>query len=286
VRVDEHTTTIDHVPVFYRSAGIGSVAAETGSVAAETGSVAAETGSVVYLHDAITSSDDWTAFLERSGGIAPDLIGFGRSGKGGHLDYSPEGLTNFVLRLLAELEVDRVKLVGHGWGGALALLAALKEPERVERIVLIDAVPLLPGFAWHGPARWWRRPVIGELIMGSISKRQLRRQLRKGSAAWTNEQLDAIWEQFDQGTQRALLRLHRAADERELAAFEPRLRAMTAQTLVVWGEHDPWFSAKFAEAYVSALPRATLERIPEAGHWPWLDQPRVIESVARFLASE
>jgi pimeloyl-ACP methyl ester carboxylesterase len=274
------------VPVFYRSAGIGSVAAETGSVAAETGSVAAETGSVVYLHDAITSSDDWTAFLERSGGIAPDLIGFGRSGKGGHLDYSPEGLTNFVLRLLPELEVNRVQLVGHGWGGALALLVALREPERVERIVLIDPVPLLPGFSWHRPARLWRRPVIGELIMGSTSKRQLRRQLRTGSAAWTNGQLDAIWEQFDHGTQRALLRLHRAADERELAAFEPRLRSITAETLVVWGEHDPWFSAKFADAYVSALPRATLERIPAAGHWPWLDQPRVIESVAGFLANE
>jgi pimeloyl-ACP methyl ester carboxylesterase len=258
VRVDEHTTTIDHVPVFYRSAG---------------------TGSVVYLHDAITSSDDWLPFLAETGGVAPDLIGFGRSGKGGHLDYSPEGLADFLIKLLGELRLDHVQLVGHGWGGALALLVALREPERVKRIVLIDPVPLLPGFSWHRPARLWRRRVIGELVMGSTSRRLLRKQLRKGSDAWTNEQLNAIWKQFDQGTQRALLRLHRAAD-----AFEPELSAITAETLIVWGERDPWFAAEFADAYASALPHATLERVADAGHWPWLEQPRVIELVAEFIA--
>ena len=49
----------------------------------------------MYLHGVPTSSDDWTALLERTGGIAPDLLGFGRSGKGGHLDYSLGGLTAF-----------------------------------------------------------------------------------------------------------------------------------------------------------------------------------------------
>jgi pimeloyl-ACP methyl ester carboxylesterase len=267
VRVDEHTTTIDDVPVFYRSAG----------------PVPVGTAAPLYLHDAITSSDDWLPFLERSGGLAPDLIGFGRSAKGGHLDYSPGGLTEFLLRLLAALEIDRLKLVGHGWGGALALLVALRDPGRIERIVLIDAVPLLEGFSWHGPARVWRRLVIGELVMGSTSKRQLRRALRKGTDAWTDERLDAVYEQFDQGTQRALLRLHRSADEHELAAIAPRLGSLAAPALVVWGDHDPWFGVEFAEAYAEALPRATLERIPDAGHWPWLDQPRVVELVAEFI---
>jgi pimeloyl-ACP methyl ester carboxylesterase len=266
VRVEEHTTTIDHVPVFYRSAGIGSV---------------------VYLHDAITSSDDWLPFLVRSGGLAPDLIGFGRSGKGGHLDYTPEGLSDFVLRLLTELEAERaqerVQLVGHGWGGALALLVALREPRRVERIVLIDAVPLLPGFSWQGPARLWRRSVIGELVMGSTSRRQLRKQLRKGSASWTDERLDAVWEQFDQGTQRALLRLHRAADEARLAELGGKLGSLDVGALVIWGERDPWFAPDFADAYGATLPRAAVARFPDAGHWPWLDEPQVIDRVVEFV---
>lgn len=269
MRVEEHTTTIDHVPVFYRSAGPSPGSARP-----------------LYLHEAITSSEDWTAFLERTGGLAPDLIGFGRSGKGGHLDYSPSGLTTFVLDLLAALEIERVSLIGHGWGGALALLLAAREPSHVERIVLIDAVPLLPGFSWHGPARLWRRPVIGELLMGVTSRRQLARRLRSGSVrpdAWTEPRLRRVWDQFDQGTQRALLRLHRAAGENELEELGSQLDGLSAPTLVVWGERDPWFAPEFADAYGALLPDATVERIPKAGHWPWLDDPRVIDLVAEFI---
>ena len=263
MRVEEHTTTIEGVPVFYRSASQGPL----------------------YLHDALTGSDDWLPFLERTGGLAPDLIGFGRSGKGGHLDYSPEGLTGFVRRLLYELEAEPTTVVGHGWGGALALLLAQQDPSRVQRIVLIDAVPLLDGFSWHGPARLWRRPMIGEFVMGATPRWLLERELRKATVrpdAWTEPRLKDVWDQFDQGTQRAMLRLHRAADERHLAELGAGLGTVQAPALVLWGERDPWFSPEFADAYRAALPDATVERIPDAGHWPWLDQPRVIDRVAEW----
>lgn len=271
MRVEEHTTTIDDVPVFYRTAD----GVDQGGLMP------------VYLHEALTSSDDWTAFLERTGGLAPDVIGFGRSGKGGHLDYSPDGLTNFLEDFLDALDPSsRLQLVGHGWGGALALLLALRNPDRVDRIVLIDAVPLLEGFGWHGPARIWRRPVLGELVMGSISRGYLARTLRKSAVtagAWPADRLAGVWEQFDQGTQRALLRLHRAADERCLAELGKPLGSLTMPALVIWGERDPWFPPEYGDAYGDALPRARVQRIANAGHWPWLDEPRVIDLVADFL---
>lgn len=269
MRVEEHTTTIDQVPVFYRTAGGPSAGAQP-----------------VYLHEAIGSSGDWIAFLERTGGLAPDIMGFGRSGKGGHLHYSPESLTDFLVQLLSELGGERIDLIGHGWGGALAALVALREPARVERLVLIDAVPLLDGLRWHRAARLWRRPVIGELVMGATSRRRLARELRRGSVhpeAWDPARLSTVWEQFDQGTQRALLRLHRAADESRLAQLGSELGSLQMAALVVWGERDPWFGAEFADGYGAALPHATVQRIADAGHWPWLDQPEVIELVASFL---
>jgi pimeloyl-ACP methyl ester carboxylesterase len=242
---------------------------------------------IVYLHGAPTSSDDWLSFLERTGGIAPDLIGFGRSGKGGHLDYSPPALAEFLRRFLDELGVGRVSLVGHDWGAAVGLLLAIGEPDRIERLVLIDAVPLLEGYRWHGAARAWRRPVIGELLMGSTSRRLLSRELRRGTVradAWTASRLTAVWEQFDQGTQRALLRLHRAADETRLKELGAELGSVHSPALVVWGERDPWFGPELADAYAARLPNATVERIPDAGHWPWLDQPSVVDLVADFLS--
>jgi pimeloyl-ACP methyl ester carboxylesterase len=266
VRVAEHTTTLDGVPVFYRSA--------EGSP------------TIVYLHDALTSSEDLVPFLERTGGIAPDLIGFGRSGKGGHLDYSPTGLTDFLKRFLAHLEIQDARLVGHGWGGALALLTTLNDPLVAKKLVLLNAVPLLDGFTWPRPVQLLRRPGLGELLMGSIPRWLLARTLRHAAThpdAWTAARLSSVWEQFDHGTQRALLRLHRAADEAHLAELGSKLENLRLPALVVWGDEDPWFGSQMADAYGARLSHATVEHIPDAGHWPWLDQPRVIDLVADFV---
>ena len=241
---------------------------------------------IVYLHDAITSSDDLVPFLERTGGVAPDLIGFGRSGKGAHLDYSPEGLTEFVERFLAHLGIRSARVMGHGWGGALGLLLAMRRPALAERLVLINAVPLLGGFTWHRPARLWRRRVAGELIMGSVPRRLFTSRLRKGSTlpdAWSAERLAAAWEQFDHGTQRALLRLHRAADESRLAELGGGLGEIAAPILVLWGDGDPWLAPSLADGYGARLPGATIKHIAGAGHWPWLEEPRVLELAAEFL---
>jgi pimeloyl-ACP methyl ester carboxylesterase len=267
VRLDEHTTTIDGAPVFYRSAP------QPGSA-------------IVYLHDALTSSDALVPFLERTGGLSPDLIGFGRSGKGGHLDYSPEGLIHFLLQFLDHLDIRTARLVGHGWGGALALLAVLQRPSLGERLIVINPVPLFEGFTWRNPVRLIRRAGLGELVMGSVPRWLLNRTLRRAVAhpeAWPPAWLSAVWEQFDHGTQRALLRLHRAADEPRLAELGSRLGELHAPTLIVWGDEDPWFGRELADAYAARLSHAAVEHIPEAGHWPWLDQPRVVDLVADSL---
>ena|GEM_PF-273620 len=243
--------------------------------------------SIVYLHGAGTSSDIWEGFLELTGGLAPDLIGFGRSGKGGHLDYGPEGLAAFLDRWAQHVGLDEMTLVGHGWGGAVALLAAAHRPERVRRLVLINAVPLLAGFRWPPLPSLWRRRVAGELVMGATGRWLFNRQLRSGTVraeAWSRRQLDALWEQFDQGTQRALLRLHRAADEARLAQLGARLDSVRVPALVIWGERDPWLDPHFADAYGTALAGATVQRVAEAGHWPWLDRPEVMARVAEFVA--
>ena len=55
-----------------------------------------------------TNSDDWLAFLQRSGGLAPDLPGFGRSGKPGYLDYTIDEYDRFIERFLELVGVERV----------------------------------------------------------------------------------------------------------------------------------------------------------------------------------
>jgi len=264
VPVDEHTFTTDRGPVHYRSAPAADVPP-------------------LYLHGVPTSSADWVPFLARSGGIAPDLIGFGRSSKAGHLDYSLDGLATFVAELLDHLRLDRVSLVAHQWGAAVAVQVALRDPGRVERLALINPLPLIEGFSWPGIARWWRRPLVGELLMGATTRRMLARALRRGAIsdqAWPVDRIDAVWEQFDQGTQRAILRLHRSTRE---ATLDRVLGELQPPTTILWGDRDPWLERSLGDAYAARIPSATIEHL-DAGHWPWLDRPEPVERVAALAA--
>jgi pimeloyl-ACP methyl ester carboxylesterase len=266
VGVDEHTTEVAGASVFYRRAPAGD-------------------SEVLYLHSVPTSSDDWPALLGLTGGLAPDLPGFGRTSKAGNLDYTLPAYALFVERFLDALDVDEVAVVGHGWGAAIGLLFAQGHPERVTRLAIINAVPLLDGFAWPAAARWLRRPVLGELIMGSVNRWLLARLLRRASAtpgAWPDARVSAVWDQFDQGTQRAILRLYRSLDAPALAASGAGLADLQQPALVVWGDQDPWLPSTFADAYAQRLRHATVEHVPGAGHWPWLDQPTVAERLAGF----
>jgi pimeloyl-ACP methyl ester carboxylesterase len=266
VGVDDHTIEVAGASTFYRRAP-------------------AQDSEVLYLHSVPTSSDDWRGLLELTGGLAPDLPGFGRTSKAGNLDYALPAYAVFVEQFLDALDIDEVTLVGHGWGAAIGLLFAQRHPERVERLAIIDAIPLLDGFEWPAIARWLRWPAVGELVMGSVNRWLLARILRKASAspaAWPDARVDEVWDQFDQGTQRAILRLHRSVDAAALAAAGAELSGLEQPALVVWGDQDPWLSTAFADTYGHVLPRAAVEHVAAAGHWPWLDRPALAERLAAF----
>ena len=112
--------------------------------------------------------------------------------------------------------------------------------------------------------------------MGAITKWLLARTLREAAPARTpgqTERIDTIWEQFDQGTQRAILRLTRSATMDELAAAGSALATLGAPALVAVGRAGPVVDPGIGATYAEVLPDATLERIPDAGHWPWMDRP-------------
>jgi pimeloyl-ACP methyl ester carboxylesterase len=267
VAVAEHTIELAGAPVFYRSAP-------------------AREPTPVYVHSLPTSSDDWLPFLARTGGLAPDLLGFGRSGKGGHLEYTLPACVDFLEGVLQAADAQEIALVGHGFGAAVALGLAQRRPERVRKLVLIDALPVLEDYSWPRAIQRVRRPAVGELVMGSITRRLLARGLRSGAVdpgAFSQERLNKVWTQFDQGTQRAILRLLRGLDAKALADAGAGLGELEIPALVLWGDRDPWLPARLAQAYADRLPHAEVEIVSQAGHWPWLDRPEVIDRVVAFL---
>jgi len=236
----------------------------------------AEGPPILYVHGVPNAGSMWKPFLERTGGVAVDLPGFGRSGKRGDLDASFTALGRFVGDFVEHLGWPTVRLCMHDWG-AVGLLWAMTAPERVERLVLLDAVPFLPGYRWHFVARQWRRRGVGEIAMGSIN-RTVASRLLPGAL------VDEVLESFDTGTQRSILRLYRSAPEKQLALAGERLGELACPALVAWGERDPYIDPGFAKAYADALGGPAEAHVEAgAGHWPWLDAPDLVRMVTDFL---
>jgi pimeloyl-ACP methyl ester carboxylesterase len=245
---------------------------------------------VVFSHGNPTSSEDWVPFLEAVQGpaIAFDLPGWGRSDSPSprRFDYSMHGLARFYRRCLDRLGVEHHSLVVHDWGG-LALIDAIERPDELERLVIVDSVPLLPGYRWHWIARYfWRVPVLGELFNLAASKPALRLILRQSNARpgeMPPQFIDAVWRGWGSGTWRPLLDLYRSGDPDALAAAGHGLARIECPALVVWGAKDPYIPARFGRAYAGRLPGADLLELRDAGHWPWIDRPDLVAQIVRFL---
>jgi pimeloyl-ACP methyl ester carboxylesterase len=230
---------------------------------------------VLYLHGVPTASFDWLPLLERTGGVAPDLPGFGHSAKPAEFDYSIGGYDRWLEAFVAHAGLERFSLVVHDWGG-VGLALAQRFPGRIERLLMFSTVPLLPGYRWHRIARAWRTPLAGELMMGFTTRRGFRRSLPAAVA-------DSAYDCFDHGTQRAILKLYRASSPEALARAGARLRELRCPALVLWPRHDPYISEEFGRRYADALGgEARLEPV-ETGHWSWHEQPELVERVAAFL---
>jgi pimeloyl-ACP methyl ester carboxylesterase len=267
--IEEAELVVDGVRVFYRR-------------------VAGEGTPVVYCHGNPTHGEDWLPFIERGGAsITIDMPGWGRSDHPDpiHFDYSMYGLSAFLERCLEQLGIGRRKLVVHDWG-CLALIGAQRRPELVEKLVVINAVPLLPGYRWHWVAQIWRRRGLGELANATTTKASMgliMRQLSGDRRPMPPQFIGTIWRHLDHGTNEATLALYRHADPDRLALAGKNLDRIACPALVLWGANDPFIKPRFAEAYAQALPNSTLQLVPAAGHWPWIDDARVIDDVLSFI---
>jgi pimeloyl-ACP methyl ester carboxylesterase len=270
--VEERVADVDGTRVFYRRVG-------------------GEGPPTVFVHGNPSHSEDWVPFLERLDGpaLAPDLPGWGFSDNPPRrrFDYSMHGLASFYERFLGRLGVTNHHLVVHDWG-SLALIAAQRHPERVRRLVVINAVPLLPGYRWHWIARYlWRVPVAGELANLTTTKAGLRLLSRQASAtpgAMPPEFIESVWAGRGRGAWPEMLDLYRSADPDRLAAAGEDLGRLDCPALVVWGQNDIYLPSEFGRAYAERLPNAELVLLERAGHYPWLDRPDAVDRVVGFLA--
>jgi pimeloyl-ACP methyl ester carboxylesterase len=245
---------------------------------------------VVFVHGNPGAGSDWEPLMTRVAEfatvVAPDMPGFGGSDKRPDQDYTVGGYAAHLGGVIDQLGIERVHLVAHDFGGPFALTWAAANVERVASITLINTGVLLD-YRWHRLARLWRLPIIGGLVQKASTPTLARWLLGHDNPGLPPQGVEQIADHLmPRGTKRAVLRLYRSTDRKDIEALAGPLRRRAPDTLVVWGDQDVYIRVAQAERQRSVFPRARVEILPGVGHWAWLEQPdRVAEVVVPFLLS-
>jgi pimeloyl-ACP methyl ester carboxylesterase len=235
---------------------------------------------VLCLHGFPELAVSWRFQFEQLSGdyqvVAPDLRGYGGTDAPTRVrDYSLAHLRADVGELLDVLEVDRVHLVGHDWGGAIAWSFAMHHADRLLSLAVLNCPPVQLMFrSAMRPAQlrrsWYifafQVPGIGERILLKDPRKSVTRMFR--GTAYVPDPFDdrALEPYVRQFRDRGLpgLKYYRAVMRRRPG----RLVQVSVATRLIWGRHDhalgPWFADPTAyEPFVPRFDRVLLD----AGHW-------------------
>jgi pimeloyl-ACP methyl ester carboxylesterase len=223
--------------------------------------------------------------------ICPDLRGFGwtdvpRSG------YDRETMAADVLALMDALELRRVRLVGHDWGGWIGFLLCLDEPARVSRFLALNIAPPWPSGDRRDVLEVWRMayqvPLSLPWLGGwAVEHGAGRLVLRAASRAFTTDELDVFTERLKGDRARASELLYRTFLTREaipVAAGRYAGRTLDVPTLLVAGERDLALSTRTLRAHAARTEALELELVPDAGHFIVDERPELVAE--RMLGHE
>lgn len=245
---------------------------------------------VLLVHGITTNSFIWREIIPslETGFdvIAVDLLGCGESDLSLDLDYSITAQAELLAAFIHELGIAPSHFVGHDIGGGIAQILAVRHPDLLRSLTLINPVgydfwPVQPIIAM-------RTPILRQLVMSTIDFGMLRLVVKR--ALYHRELLDdqlmgLFWDQMGTTERRkAFLRLARALSNDNLTSIEDKLRTIDIPTLILRGDGDVYLSDEICTRLHGDIPNSRLERIATGGHFVQIDEPVwVADNLKRFF---
>jgi epoxide hydrolase 4 len=233
--------------------------------------------------------------------IAPDMRGYNESEKPrGVRSYDIELLVADVVELIHNAGADRAIVVGHDWGGAVAWQVAIRHPEVVQRLAVLNcphpAVFLRKLWRPRQLLRSWyifffQLPWLPEWWIQRGNFAGLERLWTQDPVcpdAFNAEDVAAYKRALAQpGALTAMVNYYRAVFRQSPFAMKRELRAIDVPTLLIWGERDRHLGLPLLDGTEQWVRNLRIERVPNASHWVQNDVPeRVNELLVEFLREE
>jgi pimeloyl-ACP methyl ester carboxylesterase len=238
---------------------------------------------LVMLHGFGSSLFTWDRWVRQLAGtrrlIRLDLPGFGLTGPAPDGDYRAERYVRVVAALLDSLGVERSDIAGNSMGGRTALTFALEHPERVRKLILVDA----GGFAPMPPPMVYRlaqTPILGRLLLLHVTPRFVVRRNLETVYGDPSRLTNAVVDRYQAMTLRAgnrgamLARMTGPPDP----LLADRLGELKLPVLIQWGQLDGWVPLSNAYGFQRGIAGAQLRVYPGAGH---VSMEEIPEATAR-----
>jgi pimeloyl-ACP methyl ester carboxylesterase len=249
---------------------------------------------VVLLHgfgDSYTSWEGWVQQLKtRFHLLSVDFPGHGLTRAPDGYSLDGEGLADFVDAFAAQLNLPKFAVAGNSMGGGVAWQLALRHPQRIDALILVDAA----GFPNEKPPasvplafKILKYP-LGRALLRNIDNRPLIDEGLKtdvfDKAVITPARVDR-WADFQRAPgHRAILMSIRMASL--MSASPEALRGINVPTLILHGENDVLIEPASAGKFAAAIPGAKVLIYPHVGHLPQIEIPqRSAADVAEFLGA-
>lgn len=234
---------------------------------------------IVLLHGtgaSLHTWDAWVRILQPDFAVLRlDLPGFGLTGPRSDRDYSLDAYLRFLDDFTREIGIERFHLVGNSLGGRIAWNFSLRHPQRVDRLVLIDASGLSVASNQPPPTvvRLAQASSLSDVLIRCTPRSLIRSALLE---VYGNQRLldETTVDRYYDLARRPGNR--RAFADRALAARTDRngdITAIQQPTLILWGALDAWIPVEHARRFAAGINDSRLIIYPDAGHLPMEELP-------------
>ena len=237
---------------------------------------------IVLIHGtgaSLHTWDDWTLKLkENYQVIRMDLPAFGLTGPNKSGDYSIKQYTQFLEEFVVKMKLDSMFLAGNSLGGNIAWNYASKNPEKVQKLILVDA----SGLPTNKPQPWIfkmaKTPVLSKLFL-YITPRNIIEDNLKQVYEDDTKISDALITRFHdmalrEGNRKAFVDRAKIDFTTSEASKKEQLQNIQTPTLLIWGAKDTWIPLDNGKRMDALLPNSKLVVLQNSGHVPMEENPK------------